>query len=67
VSWRRSQKPYYKDLITGSVLQPLVISQVKKDGFLNMMKSRGKLGGQNKIPRLANDREVASLLEGFTS
>jgi hypothetical protein len=63
----QGKNPYYKDLITGSVLQPLVISRVKKDGFLNMMKSRGKLGGQNKIPRLANDREVASLLEGFTS
>jgi hypothetical protein len=63
----QGKNPYYKDLITGSVLQPLVISRVKKDGFLNMMKSRGKLGGQNKIPRLANDREVVSLLEGFTS
>ena len=53
---------YYKDLITGSVLRPLVITMVNKGGFQNMMKKRGKLGGQNKVPRLANDRSVADLL-----
>jgi hypothetical protein len=59
----QAKNPYYKDLITGKVLKPLVITRVPKDGFVHMMKSRGKLGGQNKIPRLANDRSIATLLE----
>tara|TARA_R110002050_G_scaffold147017_1_gene272632 strand:- start:12833 stop:14323 length:1491 start_codon:yes stop_codon:yes gene_type:complete len=58
----QSKNPYYKDLITGSVLKPLVVTSVPKDGFKNMMKAKGKLGGQNKIPRLANDRDLADLL-----
>ena len=62
----QSKNPYYKDLITGNVLTPLKITQVKKDGFINMMKSRGKLGGQNKIPRLSNNRDLATELEAFT-
>jgi hypothetical protein len=61
----QSKNPYYKDLITGNVLKPLVVTQINKDGFLNMMKSKGKLGGQNKIPRLANDRNLAELLEQY--
>ena len=54
--------PYYRDLIDGHILRPLVLTSVKKDGFKNMMKSRGKLGGQNKIPRLSNDRKIADEL-----
>ena len=50
---------YYQDLINGNVLRPLKISLVKKHGFQNYMKSLGKLGGQNKVPRLANDRLIA--------
>jgi hypothetical protein len=50
---------YYKDLITGSVLRTLVITNVSKGDFANYMRSQGKLGGQNKIPRLANDRKCA--------
>jgi len=50
---------YYRDLIDGSMLQPLIIRSVPKDGFRNYMKARGKLGGQNKMPRLANTREYA--------
>ena len=61
----QSKNPYYKDLITGNVLKPLVVTQINKDGFLSMMKSKGKLGGQNKIPRLANDRNLAELLEQY--
>ena len=61
----QSKNPYYKDLITGNVLTPLKVTVIGKDGFLNMMKSRGKLGGQNKIPRLANDRALAELLEKY--
>ena len=56
---------YYRDLIKGNILQPLIISTVKKDAFIHYMKSQGKLGGQNKIPRLSNDRKIASELERF--
>jgi GH3 auxin-responsive promoter len=53
---------YYKDLITGSILKPLVINALQKNAFINYMKSIGKLGGQNKVPRLANDRKIADEL-----
>lgn len=56
---------YYKDLITGSILRPLVISDLKKNAFVDYMKSIGKLGGQNKVPRLSNDRKIADLLAVF--
>ncbi|WP_299115610.1 GH3 auxin-responsive promoter family protein [uncultured Winogradskyella sp.] len=58
----QEQNSYYKDLIKGKVLQPLKITQIKTGGFKNYMKSIGKLGGQNKIPRLANDRKIADAL-----
>lgn len=61
----QEQNVYYFDLIKGNILQPLVISQVKEDGFLYFMKNRGKLGGQNKIPRLSNDRIIAEELTPF--
>lgn len=55
---------YYFDLIDGNILQPLIIQSLKKDTFINYMRSQGKLGGQNKVPRLANDRKIADgLLE----
>ncbi|MCK5823991.1 MAG: GH3 auxin-responsive promoter family protein [Ichthyobacteriaceae bacterium] len=53
---------YYNDLITGSVLKNLEIRVVEKNGFNNYMKSIGKLGGQNKTPRLANNRDIADKL-----
>ena len=53
------QNVYYKDLIKGHVLRPLVLSPVQRGTFHAYMKSIGKLGGQNKVPRLANDRAVA--------
>ena len=56
------QNSYYFDLITGKILQPLQIRSVKKQGFKAYMKSIGKLGGQNKIPHLANDRKIADAL-----
>ena len=56
---------YYKDLITGGVLSPLKITPVSKNGFREYMKSIGKLGGQNKVPRLANNRKIADKLKGF--
>ncbi len=59
----QTQNSYYFDLIKGKVLQPLKITIVKKSGFQDYMKSIGKLGGQNKIPRLSNDRKIADLLK----
>ncbi len=58
----RQQNSYYDDLIVGNVLRTLVITKVSKNGFQNYMKSIGKLGGQNKLPRLSNDRKIADQL-----
>ncbi|WP_281231283.1 GH3 auxin-responsive promoter family protein [Flavobacterium gelatinilyticum] len=58
----RKQNIYYDDLITGNVLQKVVITKVSKNGFQEYMKSQGKLGGQNKIPRLSNNRDIADNL-----
>ena len=58
----RRQNVYYDDLIVGNVLQNLIITKVPKNGFQDYMKSIGKLGGQNKIPRLSNDRKIADAL-----
>jgi len=55
----RNRNIYYDDLITGNILTPLKITSVKKNGFIDYMKSIGKLGGQNKVPRLSNDRIIA--------
>ena len=59
----RKQNSYYDDLIVGKVLKTLVVTTVSKKGFQEYMKSIGKLGGQNKIPRLSNDRKIADLLK----
>jgi len=59
----QQQNSYYLDLLVGKVLQPLKITKIEKNGFQNYMKSIGKLGGQNKIPRLANDRKIADALK----
>lgn len=56
------QNSYYYDLIQGNILQELKISKIEKQGFNNFMKSIGKLGGQNKVPRLSNDRKIAGKL-----
>ncbi|MCF8460038.1 MAG: GH3 auxin-responsive promoter family protein [Flavobacteriales bacterium] len=58
----QEQNIYYKDLITGNILRPAVITEVAEDAFINYARSQGKLGGQFKLPRLANDRKVADLL-----
>jgi hypothetical protein len=52
------QNTYYKDLVDGKVLKKLEIIVLKKDAFKKYMKKRGKLGGQNKLPRLSNDRKI---------
>jgi hypothetical protein len=59
----RKKNIYYDDLIKGNILQPLKIQVIQKNGFINYMKSVGKLGGQNKVPRLSNDRKLASALQ----
>jgi len=56
---------YYRDLIEGKILEPLHISPIEKDGFIQYMKSAGKLGGQNKLPRLSNDRAIADKLQPY--
>ena len=58
---------YYKDLIEGGVLECLKITSIRDGGFKGYMSSIGKLGGQNKVPRLSNDREVANMLNEFKS
>jgi len=59
----RKRNTYYDDLISGNILQKLHISKLQKNAFQEYSKSQGKLGGQNKIPRLANDRKIADLLK----
>lgn len=59
----RKQNAYYDDLIVGNVLRTLVIKKVTKNGFQEYMKSIGKLGGQNKLPRLSNDRNIADFFK----
>lgn len=63
----RKKNVYYDDLIAGNILQPLKISPIRKNGFIDYMKSIGKLGGQNKVPRLGNDRLIADGMAAFKS
>ncbi len=58
----RALNTYYDDLIVGKILKPLQITLINKNGFNLYMKSIGKLGGQNKIQRLSNDRVLADQL-----
>jgi hypothetical protein len=59
----RELNVYYDDLITGNILDRLHISKIRKNGFIEYMRSVGKLGGQNKVPRLSNDRQLADALQ----
>lgn len=61
----QEKNSYYYDLIVGKILRPLKITLIEKGGFNNYMKSVGKLGGQNKVPRLSNDRKIADELLNF--
>ena len=58
----QGQNVYYADLIQGKVLQPLKITALAPNSFNQVMKASGKLGGQNKVPRLSNDRTIAEAL-----
>jgi len=62
----RKKNIYYDDLIRGNILRKLVIRPLKRNAFIDYMKSLGKLGGQNKVPRLSNDRKIAAELEKMT-
>ncbi len=61
----QKQNIYYRDLIEGKVLRSLKVTSLKKNAFRSYMQSIGKLGGQNKVPRLANDRKIAEQLNKF--
>jgi GH3 auxin-responsive promoter len=61
----RDKNIYYDDLIRGNILNPLVIRPLRKNAFIGYMKSIGKLGGQNKVPRLSNDRNLAEALKPY--
>jgi hypothetical protein len=65
----QKQNIYYQDLIDGHILRTLIITQVKKGGFHEYMKSIGKFGGQNKIPQLSDNRKIADTLieKGFVT
>ena len=62
----KSKNIYYNDLVEGKILRPLVITVIQKNGFQKYMKSIGKLGGQNKVPRVSDDRLIADSLKKFT-
>ena len=62
----RTKNIYYDDLITGNILKPLEILPLRKNAFIDYMKSVGKLGGQNKVPRLSNDRNLADALNAYS-
>lgn len=62
-NYLRQKNIYYDDLINGNILQTLKIRKMKKNAFIDYMRSIGKLGGQNKVPRLGNDRKLADALQ----
>ena len=61
----RAQNIYYDDLVRGGILRPLVVTALPTGAFRRYMEAEGKLGGQNKVPRLSNDRGVAGRLWVF--
>lgn len=63
----RQKNVYYDDLIGGNILMQLQVRTVRKNGFIDYMRSIGKLGGQNKVPRLSNDRAIADALQPYLS
>jgi hypothetical protein len=62
----RNLNSYYDDLISGAILRTLKIRSLKKNSFVNYMRSIGKLGGQNKVPRLSNGRKIADQISQYT-
>ena len=64
-NYMRVKNIYYDDLMKGNILKPLVIRPLVKGAFIDYMRSIGKLGGQNKVPRLSNDRNIAEQLAKY--
>jgi GH3 auxin-responsive promoter len=62
----RGLNVYYDDLISGNILRTLHVTPLKRNAFIDYMKSQGKLGGQNKVPRLSNDRKIADNIKNFS-
>ncbi|MBK8711255.1 MAG: GH3 auxin-responsive promoter family protein [Niastella sp.] len=63
----RHKNSYYNDLVSGNILERLKITPIRHNGFVDYMKSIGKLGGQNKVPRLSNNRQIADELTQFAA
>ena len=63
----RKLNVYYDDLISGNILRTVQLTALPRNAFIDYMKSLGKLGGQNKVPRLSNDRKIASELHKLIS
>ncbi len=61
----RKLNSYYDDLLKGNILRTLKINSLKNQSFINYMRSEGKLGGQNKVPRLSNERKIADALSSY--
>ena len=58
----RNQNKYYRDLVEGKIIAKPEIRKIVKDGFKKYMKSVGKLGGQNKIPKISSNRKIVDQL-----
>lgn len=61
----RQKNVYYDDLIAGNILKKVQLRKVKSGGFIDYLRGEGRLGGQNKVPRLSNDRKVADGLKKY--
>lgn len=61
----QEQNIYYQDLRKNGILENAKITLIKKGGFEQYFKQQGKLGGQNKVQHLANDRELAKVLQHY--
>lgn len=61
----RQRNSYYEDLVGGAILAPLRILPLRESGFMDYQRAAGKLGGQNKVARLANHRSIADALQPY--
>ena len=63
----RQRNTYYDDLLKGNILAPLLLTPLPAGAFQQYMKSQGRLGGQNKVPRLSNDRQLTESIIALIS
>jgi len=56
---------YYKDLIEGNILSTLKVTALPLGAFKEYMRQVGKLGEQNKVVRVANDRKIADAITKY--